>query len=203
MNKSPIPNVKHQQGAILIVCMVMLLLVTLIGVGTMDLTTREVKMTVAMQDGDRAFEAAEAALSEAECWIESGLAPYDSSCGPNSGATNTTTVSSSPLSNAGIGGVWEKNAAIGAKTSWWLEKNAKWWEENGTPVAGYKHDGIDQLKSPSRYVIELISTQSEDGSLVKKANANNSGQLFYRITARGVGVKESTVVLLQTTYGKR
>lgn len=195
-------SLAKQRGAILIVCMIMLLLVTLIGVGTMDLTTREVKMTVAMQDSDRAFEAAETALSEAECWIEIGLAPYGTDCGPNSAGGNVS-IKSGPNSNAGIGGVWEQDAAIGTNTSWWLEKNAKWWKENGTPVASHKHSGVDQLSAPSRYVIELVSINSENGSLVKKAGGDSGRQTFYRITARGVGVKESTVVLLQTTYGKR
>lgn len=193
---------KRQEGAILVVCMIMLLLVTLLGVGTMDLTTREVKMAVAMQDGDRAFEAAEAALREAECWIETGLEPYGDDCGPNS-AGGSAAISRGPSNNAGIGGIWEQGAAIGSGTSWWLEKNDKWWKDNGTPVVGLKNNGTDQLSSPARYVIELVSISSEGGSLVKKASGDNGRQKFYRITARGVGVKDSTVVLLQSTYGKR
>lgn len=198
---TPKYSTDSQSGAILLVCMIMLLLVTLIGIGTMDLTTREVKMAVAMQDSDQAFESAEVALSEAECWIENGLNPYDAQCGPNSSG-GSLNIKSGPQSNANIGEVWEQSG-ISTNTSWWLDKNASWWSSKGTPIASFNHNGIGQLSTAPTYIVEFVSVGTEGSSLVKKAEGDTGRQSFYRVTARGTGVKDSTVVLLQTTYGKR
>lgn len=199
-----VPVRRGQSGAILIVCMVMLLLVTVIGVGTMDVTTREVKMAVAMQDSDLAFEAAELALNEAECWIAGGLDAGDTDCGPASRSGGAASLVLGVTSKDGTSGVWEEKASIGESRAWWLEKDADWWASNGFDVGGRSHGGLSGLSDNPRYVIELLSTGGGAGdSLVAKATENSGAQTYYRVTARGVGARESTVVLLQSTYGLR
>jgi len=62
---------KHQSGVILVVSMIMLLLLTLIGITGMQVTGLEEKMAHNSVDKNKAFQAAEAALRDAERFIES------------------------------------------------------------------------------------------------------------------------------------
>jgi len=59
----------HQTGAVLIVSLIMLLLLTLIGVTSMQTTSLEEKMAGNMRDRDLAFQAAESALTVAEATL--------------------------------------------------------------------------------------------------------------------------------------
>lgn len=60
---------KDQKGSALLVSLVMLLLITLIAVGGMQGTILQDRMTGNMRDRDLAFQAAEAALREAETFL--------------------------------------------------------------------------------------------------------------------------------------
>ncbi|OAI21160.1 hypothetical protein A1359_19770 [Methylomonas lenta] len=64
MFKLPIPQ--QQSGAVLVVSLIMLLLLTIIGVTSMQTTSLEEKMAGNMRDKNLAFQAAETALKTAE-----------------------------------------------------------------------------------------------------------------------------------------
>lgn len=61
---------KDQSGAVLIISLIFLLLMTLIGVTSMQGTTLQERMAGNMRDRDLALQAAEAALRAGEAWIE-------------------------------------------------------------------------------------------------------------------------------------
>ena len=60
---------KTQSGAVLVVSLVMLLILTLIGVSGMSSVTLEEKMVSNMQNANKSFQGAEAALSECESFL--------------------------------------------------------------------------------------------------------------------------------------
>ncbi|MCK4742595.1 MAG: hypothetical protein KAT25_02110 [Sulfuriflexus sp.] len=61
---------KHkQQGAVLIVSLIILLLMTIIGVSSMKTTTLEERMAGNMRDQNLAFQSAEAAIVEGETYL--------------------------------------------------------------------------------------------------------------------------------------
>lgn len=60
---------RGQRGSALIVSLVMLLLITLIGIGAVQTNTLQQRMAANMHDQDLAFQAAEAALRDAEAWL--------------------------------------------------------------------------------------------------------------------------------------
>ena len=64
-----------QQGATLVIGLVMLILLTIIGVTSMRTTTLEERMAGNLRDHNQAFQAAEAALREAEQKIITGGLP--------------------------------------------------------------------------------------------------------------------------------
>ncbi|WP_197039167.1 pilus assembly PilX family protein [Guyparkeria halophila] len=63
-------NTHTQTGSALVIGLIILLVMTIIGVTTMQTTLLQEKMTGSLRDGDLAFQAAEAALREAEESIE-------------------------------------------------------------------------------------------------------------------------------------
>lgn len=76
MNTHPIllNTPKRQTGAVLVVSLVMLLLLTLISTTAMQTTSLEEKMAGNMRDKDLAFQAAESALKSAEARLDSPVA---------------------------------------------------------------------------------------------------------------------------------
>jgi type IV pilus assembly protein PilX len=75
---------KQQSGVVLVISLVMLLLLTLIGVTSVQTTSLEEKMAGNMRDQNIAFQAAEAALRDAEEDIDSvrisGITNFDNVC---------------------------------------------------------------------------------------------------------------------------
>ena len=84
---------RRQQGVVLVVSLLMLLVLTLIGLAATRSTTLEERMTANQNDATVAFEAAEAALRDGEGQLSSASQPnYD---GNAAGAYNASTMSSS------------------------------------------------------------------------------------------------------------
>ena len=79
----------HQSGAVLIISLIMLLLLTLIGTTAMQTSSLEEKMAGNLRDRDIAFQAAESALRDAENDIAvlpsriSGFTNFTVNCGTN------------------------------------------------------------------------------------------------------------------------
>ena len=60
----------NQRGAVLIVALVILLVVTALGAAAMRSATLEMRMANNSQERQQAFDAAEAALRNAEAWLD-------------------------------------------------------------------------------------------------------------------------------------
>lgn len=62
-------NVKKQKGVVLLVCLVMLLLLTVIGLASMSASTLQERMAGGARDYNLAFQAAEASLRVGEAYV--------------------------------------------------------------------------------------------------------------------------------------
>ncbi|CDM41973.1 type IV pilus assembly protein PilX [Ectopseudomonas oleovorans] len=69
MNRGPFMNTRKQDGAILIVALIMLLLVTIIGLASMRGTSLQERMAGNLRDQELALQAAEAALRRGEARV--------------------------------------------------------------------------------------------------------------------------------------
>lgn len=58
-----ISNAKHQQGVVLIVCLMLLLVMTLLSVSTMNTSIMQEKMAANAQNSNHTFQAAESAIN--------------------------------------------------------------------------------------------------------------------------------------------
>ena len=69
VNKTRVlPN--HQKGAALLVAMIMLLILTMLGIGTMETSSVQLKMTESMRSMSSAFNLVENAIVSAERQVE-------------------------------------------------------------------------------------------------------------------------------------
>ncbi|MEE9398303.1 MAG: pilus assembly protein [Methylococcales bacterium] len=172
----------NQQGVALVVSLVILLLTTVIGVTAMQGTTMESRMATNMLDRERAFEAAEAALRDAESWIMAQNV--------NPGATSN-----------GASGIWTDGTPFslgdGDDTND-LNSIEVDWANDGTE---YGATDIQGVNTQPRYIIEEHAFIPDDEST--ETLAKGRGFFYYRVTARGTGGSDAAQVILQTMLRKR
>lgn len=171
-------RLRHQRGALLIMCLVFLTVLTLMAMTGMDTSVTEERMAGNMQDYNQAFEAAEVGMENAEAWLAAQI--------------------ELPSANsAGTAEVWTNNGpdpdadAVG----WWLERDAAWWNSNAESGSG-----LDQVATQPQYVIEEYFVSTAGQSLAIGTGEQVQTRVLHRVTTRGVGSSGNAEVMLQSTY---
>ena len=181
---------QQQRGAVLIISMIILLLLTILGVTSMRTTQLEERMAGNARDRHVAFEAAEAALIDAETFVQ-------------------TIVTEIPFDLNGGDGLYSDVESLNN-----IETYVDW--SGGDPTRGFLTatnigTGEGVATSP-KYVIQRIEqgTQSPSGNANvsvgtgysnRAAAASAAATTLVRITARGTGSSDNSVVFLQTVFG--
>ena len=175
---------KKQRGAVLIFCLVFLLVLTMMGVSSMESAVLEERMAGNMQDINAAFQAAESSLQTAENWLANQIN------WPSTSNNGTTTV-------------WDRDSMDPDTVDslhWWQDSardtNA-WWGNNGVEVTT-----VEGVGSAPHYIIEELSNITTGQSIGIGSGQQNRVRVFHRITARGTGVGDAAVVQLQSTFVK-
>lgn len=174
----------QQKGAILVFCLVFLLVLTMMGVASMESAILEERMAGNMQDYNAAFQSAEASLKTAESWL------FGQFTWPATSADGAT-------------GVWERDAMdpnSADSLQWWQDQNRQsqnWWDTNSTEVTG-----IAGVASEPGYLIEEFADINTGQSLAIGTGLQSRVRVFHRITARGTGASDTAVVELQSTFVK-
>lgn len=198
---------KKQQGVILVVSLIILLVVTLLGTAAMQGTGLEFRMAKNTQQRQAVFQATETALRR----IEQGLddTPYsktqlDSNNCPSGTATCFDDTCAGGLcffgDNTGNQAACNPlSGAINAVPIWSAKRSTIVWD---TP-AMYRTFTAKELNTDTGavdvsvdYIIEFICFADTFLGTV----ATDSGDAFYRITARGKSSNGRVKVMLQTTY---
>ena len=171
---------KHK-GAILVFCLVFLGILTVMGTSGMETVVLEERMSNNMRDYSRAFQSAESALKNAEAWL----------------ILQTTL----PIvSGDGSTRVWSENAMDPSETDgkyWWdhADMTAAWWATNADSIVG-----VAGVAAQPAYIIEQYRIVDNENSLSIGSGEVPRVRTFHRITARGVGLTETTVVQVQSTF---
>lgn len=173
MNKQ---GTNRQQGSALIVSLLILIVMTLIGITGMGTSNLEEKMAGNARDTALAFQAAEAALRDAEEYYE-----------------NDIVVLGAAFTGCSAGMYQEGcNPDIFSDTTWADARSY-----SGT---------ISGVASQPKYIIELlgeIGDAADDINISGYGESSGLGNIVAaRITARGTGGTDDAVVYLQTTYGR-
>lgn len=159
----------NQRGAVLVVGLLLLLVLTLVGVASMQMTTLQERMAGNMREQEQAFQGAEAALRAGENFLRT----------------------TDPLpAFIGAGGLYPEPDPA---SPLWVQK-ATWGGDGSRPYTGPVSEG---LPTP-RFIIERLPYDTlAGGSLAPDEEIPTLG--MYRVTARGTGALGHAVVVLEST----
>lgn len=211
----PIQRLQPQRGMSLIVVLLLLVIVSMLGVASMQIATMGEHGARNDRDMQLALQSAEAALIDAEVDLQ----------GPNTAGNSRTAAFKAgnarfPGSGCQSNGTWKGLCAL--ETS--KDKNASWLEadyKGGTDTTAFgAHTGRSfqnagaptgegvQPALPPSYVIENVSELSAVRSGMVTGQYNSAtpegqaatGEQLYRVTAMGFGPRSTTQTVLQTLY---
>lgn len=161
---------KTQSGVVLVISLIMLLLLTIIGVASIQTTTLEEKMTGNTLDKNIAFQAAESSLKAAEASLSGpGALPV--------------------FVDVGTGGFYSENSTIPTDTAI-LEDD--FWEDN--PVAQSTVTTLGNGIDTPQYIIQSLPV------VCLGFCPPDPLKTPYRVTVRATGRSDNTVVILQSIY---
>ena len=169
---------RQQSGVVLVITLVTLLILTLLGTSSIQMTGLSERVARNSVDSNVAFRSAEAAIQVAEQVVEAETALT--------------------LYEANANGKYEAHE-VGETPIW---EDDTYWDGVKSVAVDYS-DGYAQ----PLYMIEFIETVLTDEDRLNLDNVGGGvgadrTQVF-RITALGTGRTESAKVLLQSTYGKK
>ncbi|MCK4951762.1 MAG: hypothetical protein KAS48_08080 [Gammaproteobacteria bacterium] len=190
----------RQQGAVLVISLIILLIMTMLGVTAMRSTIMEEKMAGNMRDRSMALQASEAAIRAAETLIE-GLATTSAftdtveSDGLFEGRGDQTNYNS-PLPNTDGSVKGYTDAAF------WANGYAK-------TLEAYSSGTVGGVSTQPRYFIEYLG-DTESGGSSSLNQGQGAGSLksssdisMFRITSRGTGGSDNAHVIIRSHYGKK
>lgn len=210
MKKTPtLTPQRRQSGAILVIALMFLVLLTIIGVSSISGVTLEEKMAGNLYQQNVAFQAAESALRDAEIDLETGIG---GACTPGVsvaidpslsqgclGSRDSMTIAVNFASNcsaAFVDGVCRQPNPPAAGWQTEIVTPSAWdWTSATKTVAYGTYTGAAALVGMSRqprYVIEYLQ-EKDDGTTTPATR-------YFRISARGWGANDNTNVTLQTVY---
>ena len=167
----------RERGAVLVVSLIMLLIVTMIAVSSMQGTVMEEKMAGNTRDRNLAFQTAESALREAERYL-AGLV--------------------SMSSFVGSGGLY------GLTNSEPVYTDAATWSDTANHVVA--SDPHASYAAPRYFIKYYTLVEGSDGALNMSGYGDNKGTgdvTVFKLTARSTGASaESAEVILRTYYGR-
>ncbi|MEE9338526.1 MAG: pilus assembly protein [Methylococcaceae bacterium] len=175
MKAKAINTTNKQAGAILVVSLIILLIMTLLGVSVMSVNILEEKMVNNDRQYKEALHAAELTLREAEKLID-----------PDATYSGELTTDQTTASNRGL------YLATAAPTGgWWT--GVSWSNSNQV-----RESSSSSTNKAIHYIVEQLPAAPADSleaglSVTKK---------YYRITSRAVIAGSNAKVILQTTYKK-
>jgi type IV pilus assembly protein PilX len=169
---------RRQNGVVLVISLLMLLVLTLIGLAATRSTALEERMTANQNDTEVAFQAAEAALRDGEGQLSAAALPDF---------------------EANAAGAYDQNIMVSPQGDW---RQIDW--SDTTKIAKY-HGGIipvPQAGYEPSYFIVLTSqeTQTTGGNL--STDTALSTKLVYYVYGHGYGITGKTEVILQSAYGQ-
>lgn len=167
----------HQNGAVLFVGLMMLLVMSLIAITSMQSTNLEERMAGNTRDSMVAFQASEAGLKAGETLVDSG------------------TLTLAMFDNDGSDGLYDNTYDMIWDAINWTNGDSLLYTAFNKPI---------NIETEPRFVVQHIA-ETQVAPKVQLENygegeASKTVQLF-RITSRGTGGSDSTAVVLQSVYG--
>lgn len=189
-------SIQKQSGAVLIVAMVILIIMSVIGISSRVSSTLQQNITTAYQQRQLAGYAAESALKKAEAWMTENV-------------TSTNYLSNFASNTAATNGLYSNYTLIGEiSTTQPAESSladvtsaALWTASNSIAVTTYDSEAANQ----PRYIIEYIGRDKGSANKViidynDPNNSSSSDPHVFQISAIGWSRDEGIYQVLQSTY---
>lgn len=165
---------QQQQGIALLTGLIFLVILTLIGIASMNTTALTEKSTQNMRDSSASFSSAESALGDGEQWVQN----------QSSIPTAVSSCSSAPCK------VWQYNV-LGS----FYQQSDSWWQSTAIPFSGT----IYNVAAQPYYIIEQYGFVPYNLSV--DTESKGQGYYYYRVTSRGTGNTSSAHSVVQSIYG--
>jgi len=200
-------NRKLQSGSVLIISLLLLIIMTLLGLSSMNTTVMEERMAGNLRNSNLAFMAAESALREAEEIITT----FDKNTRPDA-------------RNDGADGIWlidtpdeDYDGTSGEPTGfWWATNDPAWWDtthlsdsdkvgKNSSTTYDAGSDyvaGAGDKSLDGYYVIEYIEPVC-DTLTVGQQSDQQSCRDFFQATSMGQGPGNVSRSYVRTTFARR
>ncbi len=175
---------RRQRGVVLVTALIVLVIMTILGLASINTTTLQSKMTGNLRETNAAFQAAEAGLQAGLIYIEKNFVP--------------------PM--AGSGAVY-RGCTVGSSTSTadclYLDNAIDDWSGGATPTAGMTYGtsglgsaNLGEVAFQPRILIDerQVRTDMEVGATT---------YYYYTVSAVGTGPAGTARSILQTTIVKR
>ena len=186
-----------QQGISLVIVMIFLVILSVLGVSAIQTSTLSSKVARNQLDRTLAFQAAEAALRDAELDLNNKKFDKVTKCTAGASDCRATLITSggsnfgndtsaNPAANRCNLGLCSTDDPIAGALPFWEERN-RWTNANDSVVYGTNTGatGLPVVAQQPRYMIEYFKQGDES---------------VYRITSLGFGASASTTIMLQTAY---
>lgn len=178
------------RGFSLLTVLLMMAVLAFLALGALNVSVIQERMAGNLRDRNLALQAAEAALRDAEADIEANL-----------------TADSAFATHCGSGLCVPASMAASGAVSTLRWKTVDWSPGGGQSRAYGSATGataLPDVAAQPRYLIELLPVlPPTSGTSANLGTSLASQAQAFRITARGVGLRSSTVVILQSTYIKQ
>lgn len=181
-------SIKRQNGVALFMSLIMLLILTLLGLSSVQTTSMQERMSRNARDSNLAFQGAESATKASEVYLEtvSSLLPFQ----------NNNAEGRYDATDNGDGPV---DLSYGAFDWVTAANNSRQFESVDLEIGSTTKE--------QKYIIEFVKTVVSDED---RLNLDNIGQdtgsgrtQVFRITSYGTGGTDTAHVMIQSTYGKR
>ena len=180
-------TLNSQRGAVLVVGLLLLMVMTVLGISSMKTVTLEERMSANAYDRSLAFQAAEAALRVGE-QVALAQSQNNNSDFVNGGLYDdaNTKCGASPCKN-GLCSQPDKDC----NPPRWLDSNFNGWADATTTLS------LGNLAGTSQYFVEFLGANFPCNINDPTTNRNCKR---YRITARSVATDGRAMVMLQSVY---
>lgn len=181
---------QSQQGVALVMTLSILLIITILGISSIQTTSLQERMARNYRDVNIAFQGAEAAISEAEDFLES--------------VTNIATFPEEGDADLCVSGLCN---SLDGTARWTQDFGYVDWSNSATHVeTNLTATDLGAADVP-KYVIEYVAKVTIEQDTLNIGNVGEGGSsgraYVFRITSRGTGGTTASSAMIQSLYGRQ
>ncbi len=181
---------KQQQGVALFLTLTILLILTILGISSIQTTSMQERMARNYRDVNVAFQGAEAAVSEAEEFLEA--------------MANIGTFPDEADAQLCVSGLCN---SIDGTARWTQDFGYVDWSDNSTHVETDTTAAELGSADIPKYVIEYVARVTIEQDTLNIGNVGEGGSsgraYVFRITSRGTGGTAEATAMIQSLYGRQ